>query len=437
MSDPKPSSDSSTPSKRGSWLLVTVVALALVAIGAYAVAPYFEKPSETPDENAQPYPAPSHPNEPVAEEPHSADSAQKPPSATPSAPDTAKAGANETSPTATANMPAATASPALPPSAAPQPPSNPAQASPQDSSGSAPTAPAPSFDIVRVDPQGMAVMAGRAPPDAELVIQDHGEELAHFKADPDGQWVFTPETPLAPGSHALSLLAKLPNGNQLASTGQVLVSVPSQNTAAAKQGKEAPLVVLATKPSSSEPGLKVLQTPDSAKPAASSGAKNVENAALSLHLVEYDQEGDVRFGGQAPPGAPVRVYVDNQPVGDALADSKGQWILKPNEPIAPGKHAVRVDELKPDGKVVARMELPFQREQIVPPHQLKPGQVVVQPGESLWKLAYRAYGSGARYGVIYRANRKYIRDPNRIYPGQVLTVPPLSATRAKALSKAH
>lgn len=280
-------------------------------------------------------------------------------------------------------------------------------------------------------------MAGRAPPDSELVIQDHGQELAHFKADPDGQWVFTPQTPLAPGSHALSLLAKLPDGNQLASTGQVLVSVPSQNPAATKQGKEAPLVVLATKPSSSEPGLKVLQTPDSAQQAALTNAKNAENVGLSLHLVEYDQEGEVRFAGHASPGAPVRVYVDNQPVGDALADKKGQWTLKPSEPIAPGKHAVRVDELKPDGNVIARVELPFQREPIVPPLQLRPGQVVVQPGESLWKLAYRAYGSGARYGVIYRANRKYIRDPNRIYPGQVLTIPALSTTQPKSLSKAH
>ena len=54
---------------------------------------------------------------------------------------------------------------------------------------------------------------------------------------------------------------------------------------------------------------------------------------------------------------------------------------------------------------------------------LAAGQVVVQPGESLWRIARATYGKGVRYTVIYAANRDQIRDPNLIYPGQVFVIP--------------
>lgn len=45
-------------------------------------------------------------------------------------------------------------------------------------------------------------------------------------------------------------------------------------------------------------------------------------------------------------------------------------------------------------------------------------------GDCLWKIAKRFYGSGAKYTVIYNANRGVIGgNPNLIYPGQVLTIP--------------
>jgi nucleoid-associated protein YgaU len=48
---------------------------------------------------------------------------------------------------------------------------------------------------------------------------------------------------------------------------------------------------------------------------------------------------------------------------------------------------------------------------------------VVKPGNSLWWIARRTYGDGVQFTVIYEANRDHIRDPNKIYPGQVFTLP--------------
>ncbi|NTU84585.1 MAG: LysM peptidoglycan-binding domain-containing protein [Chloroflexales bacterium] len=47
----------------------------------------------------------------------------------------------------------------------------------------------------------------------------------------------------------------------------------------------------------------------------------------------------------------------------------------------------------------------------------------VQPGDTLWSIAQRFYGSGASWQIIYNANANLIADANWIYPGQVLTVP--------------
>lgn len=49
--------------------------------------------------------------------------------------------------------------------------------------------------------------------------------------------------------------------------------------------------------------------------------------------------------------------------------------------------------------------------------------MIVQPGNSLWRIARRTLGGGIHYSEIYQANRDQIRDPNLIYPGQIFTVP--------------
>lgn len=44
-------------------------------------------------------------------------------------------------------------------------------------------------------------------------------------------------------------------------------------------------------------------------------------------------------------------------------------------------------------------------------------------GDCLWNIAKKFYGNGSQYTKIYNANRDKIRNPNLIYPGQVLTIP--------------
>ena len=47
----------------------------------------------------------------------------------------------------------------------------------------------------------------------------------------------------------------------------------------------------------------------------------------------------------------------------------------------------------------------------------------VKKGDCLWNIAKKYLGNGAKYNLIYNANKDKIKNPNLIYVGQVLTIP--------------
>jgi nucleoid-associated protein YgaU len=275
----------------------------------------------------------------------------------------------------------------------------------------------PSFDIVRVNPEGAVVMAGRATPGAEVTVAENGKEIGTTKADQRGEWVLLPQKPISGGSSELTVASREPNQTPVEGAAPVVILTPERPAASPATGAHSPAtapasaaVVLLT-PNNSAP--KLLQAPPA--PAGSAPGK------LGLASVDYDDRGAIRFAGTAPPGATVRTYIDNKPAGDAAADASGHWTLVPQEPVAVGDHQLRLDELGKKG-VAARIELPFQRASLSP-QDIAPGSTIVQPGQNLWRIARHAYGRGIQYVVIYQANRSQIRNPNLIYPGQVFAIP--------------
>lgn len=277
----------------------------------------------------------------------------------------------------------------------------------------------PSFDVVRVDREGNTVMAGRATPEAEVVIRDGEHELGRVQADERGEWVFLPEEPLAPGTRDLRLATIGPDGAEQPSDTSVVMVVPEP-----QQADNQPALAVETAPGRPS---RVLQAP---VPMASAQEDNhqaeagdVGTPAVVIDVVDYDETGTLSFGGRAAPGATVLGYVDNQFVGQATVGPDGHWSVTGPDPVATGRHTLRADVVTSDGdEIEARAEVPFLRPegQTLPPE----GRLVmVQPGNSLWRIARATLGAGAAYTVIYEANRAQIRDPDLIYPGQVFVVP--------------
>lgn len=274
------------------------------------------------------------------------------------------------------------------------------------------TAAAPSVDVVRVDKDGNLVMAGRSAPGEKLTIRNGGTTLGTATAGDDGQWVFLPDAPLKPGAHQLTVSGPGVSPTDTPHQTQVLLGLPANGPATAQAApggslKSGPLVVLSQ---------------GDAPPRLLAGPADKSGSRVGLDIVQYDDQGRIRFTGHAEPGHGVRLYVNNKPVGEATADPSGRWSLAPSQDLAPGVYSLRTDELGQDGnKVVARAEVPFARADLS--HALKDGQAVVQPGDCLWTIAHDTYGHGVQYTAIVVKNRSQIRNPDLIYPGQVFRMP--------------
>jgi nucleoid-associated protein YgaU len=274
-----------------------------------------------------------------------------------------------------------------------------------------PAAPVPpSFDVVKVGPTGTAVIAGRAEPGAKVVVRDGDKAIGEVTADRRGEWVLIPAQPIDPGDRLLSAEASNPGtGTTVKSKETVALSI-SPTAPAGRSGETALAVVF---PHDGGGSARVLQLPDGASP----GKAN----SLSMDTAEYDPQGRVVLSGRAAPGATVQIYLGNEPLATVTADAAGTWSATSSGAVPPGQLELRLDQLAPGGRVAQRVALPFTQGAAVEP---APGQdYVVQRGNNLWRIAHRAYGAGTRYVVIYSANPDQIRNPDKIYPGQVFKIP--------------
>jgi nucleoid-associated protein YgaU len=219
---------------------------------------------------------------------------------------------------------------------------------------------APEFDVASIQPTGEAVIAGRAAPGATVELLRNGEPHDRTVADKDGQFVMIPQA-LPPGTYDLTLRSKQPDGKEATSKQRVAVTVePSAN----QQTK-----VASAKPN--EPAV-VLSSPPASTPGTSPGAtvlaKNEATAALKT------PSGSTNTAAVRPPR------------------------------LAAAEAAVLPGQAPPGNGIAAKT-------------------ATVSRGDSLWRISQRALGAGARYSVLYKANRDRIHNADLIYPGQIFILP--------------
>ena len=253
----------------------------------------------------------------------------------------------------------------------------------------------PAFDLVRVDEDGSAIIAGSAKPNSEVRLLVDGKELETAETDASGAFAIL--TTIPSGEKPLELQLEDVNDSNIKSADTVLI-IPNKEA----EGS-GPKIIIAE-----SDGKIIVQEQNDVAP---------KIQPLSLDTINYAASGDVILAGRASSEQIVRVYVDNKPV--VLGEvTDGKWNFEiPN--IEEGIYTLRVDAINNEGKVVDRVESPFQR--VI--REMEDGQATIQPGFTLWKLAELKYGFGMRYVQIFEANRDSIKDPDLIYPGQVFQIP--------------
>jgi len=271
----------------------------------------------------------------------------------------------------------------------------------------------PSFDVVRINPKGDTVVAGRAAPGSTVDILDGETVIGTVTADHRGEWVFVPDTPLPPGERQLSLRARDIGESIVASEEVVVLVVPERGKDVAGEPSKKPEQALALQVPKAGGASKVLQKP----------RPDPAQIDLKVDTVDYDDVGAMAISGVAPAGAVIQLYLDNRFIGRTRPDDDGSWSVSPDARVEPGLYTLRIDQVDFGGNVRKRISIPFARAE--PPKDIQPGRmIVVQPGNSLWRLARNVYGSGFAFTVIYGANKEQIKDPDLIFPGQVFTLPP-------------
>ena len=218
-----------------------------------------------------------------------------------------------------------------------------------------PAAVSPSFDVMRLDPDGAAVVAGQVASGAKVSILVDGAEVATAAADDTGKFVAMFDLPAADAGRLMTMVATLSDGTKVESDASVALAATTAPAAeATAQAETTEAQAGTTAVAVTEEGAKVLQTDTNV---AAEVAANV-----TIDTIAYPTPETVQFGGRGTVGNFIRLYLDNAPLGDpATVGADGTWNLTQTG-IAPKIYTLRADEVDGAGTVISRYETPFKRE---------------------------------------------------------------------------
>ncbi|MEO3998663.1 LysM peptidoglycan-binding domain-containing protein [Mesorhizobium sp. CAU 1732] len=295
----------------------------------------------------------------------------------------------------------------------------------------------PTFDLLRVEPDGSVVIAGKGAAGAQIEILEGDKVIAKAEANADGDFVAVLDEPLKPGDYQLALRATSPDSDTAVSTETAIVSVPETTdgqvlamveqpgapaqlitvpeatgdaagaagagasaaspqpaqggqgetppaaTAGASTGQDAASAETGTGPDASTSGeAQVAAAPPAGDNVTSSEQQPATGSVVVVEAVEIEG-GTIFVAGVAEPGRTVRVYADEIFLGDARASEGGRFLVEAQRDLAVGNYVIRADLLDADGTVISRAAVPFERE----------------PGESIAAVAAPAQPQPAANGV--------------------------------------
>ncbi len=223
----------------------------------------------------------------------------------------------------------------------------------------------PVFDVVRIDAQGGAVVAGTALAGVTVDVLLDGDKLAEAMAGGDGKFVSIFDIAPSDRPRSLSLVYVAADGTPVASDETILVApfdLPAPQVADAgdtapeedAETPAAPALVVA-----SRDGVEVLQPAPA--PEAPATATLPTRSNVTIDTIAYDASAEVELTGRAGAGDFVRVYLDNGLQAEVAVSPEGRWRARLTD-VVPGIYTLRVDEVSGDGAVTSRFETPFKRE---------------------------------------------------------------------------
>ena len=307
------------------------------------------------------------------------------------------------------------------------------------------------IDLARVKPDGAAVFAGTAAPNAKIRIFEGDILLGETIANANGEWVIVLEKSLAAGQHLISVAMERSDGTTEMADRSLAVEI-YQDT------ETKPLVALLPETATEVPVL--IQSPDDvdrAKPAATASEAIVADAAkadatmsetaaaasgkaeansqiaasqiaaLAPSAIVWRDASRILISGTSRGGVRVTVNDAKGQFGEALVLADGAWQVAGSLDMDIAVNQLRFALFDDANQIIARYDLPVKARDLAKGQDGSP-LVVVNKGDMLWRIAYHQLGEGVKYVDIVRRNQQDIADPDLIFPKQIFAVPQSSVT---------
>ena len=267
-----------------------------------------------------------------------------------------------------------------------------------------------SFDVVRIDRDGVSVLAGRAQPNQKIRIYNEDNLIGEGVSDRLGQWVITIDEEIPNEILNLKISTTNENSEIEVFSDQIVTIMPIENLNSPIEPDVTDEIILLT------------QENEASRILSDDPSFLQDESVVNIRTIDYDEEKLI-LSGNADANTEVNAYIDNKFVGKTLSDNLGKWSLNIDENIIPGDYEIRADMVDDQDFVIARTSTKFTRLFDGIDNSLQLNTITIEPGDNLWNISRKKYGSGMQYTVIYLANSNQIVNPDLIFPGQVLMVP--------------
>ncbi len=252
----------------------------------------------------------------------------------------------------------------------------------------------PTFDIVRIAPDGNIVIAGRWRGNNNVSVVINGRIVATERTDARGEFTYAPVHALPAGNYTVSLIGA--DGN-VKSADKVFIYI-------SEHGPENSISLLMT-----NGGSTLLQAPGM-----------LRDGDLVVSKIDYLDTGRIVITGDALPRLRVSLSLNGKYLGFArVSDHKHFGIGADVEKLESGKEYELVVRLHDgDGRTVANVTHNF-----IMPEMTGDDDTfyTVRRGDCLWIIARNFLRRGILFSII--AERNNIARPNLIFPDQILQIP--------------
>lgn len=252
----------------------------------------------------------------------------------------------------------------------------------------------PMFDIVRIEPSGNVVVAGRWIANKNISIAIDGKIVATERTDQNGEFVYAPTRAFEPGNYTISLIGNEP---ETKSEENVFIYISDR-------GYENSISLLMTKDGST-----LLQTPTM-----------LVNGDLNISKIDYLDTGRIVVTGDALPRLRVSLSLNDKYLGFAkVSDHKHFGLGADVGQLETGKkYTLTVRLHDGDGRTIAQFGHTFVMPEMTGDDDT---YYTVRQGDCLWIIARNFLRRGVLFSII--AERNNISNPDLIFPKQVLQIP--------------